>query len=91
MVLRCTVNAQTVTRATDAATEASADKDIKGLIDRRKGQGRVLLSQHLIELLRSGMAMILFEGGENHHPWTSCFESCSMQSRHSFGMNQYSS
>jgi hypothetical protein len=85
MVLRCTVNAQTVARATHAATEASADKDIKGLIDCRKGQGWVLLPKHLIELLRSGMAMVLFEGGEDHHSWTGCLESCSMQSRHSFG------
>jgi hypothetical protein len=64
MVLRGTVNAQTVPRAAHAATEASVDKDIKGLIDRRKGQGRMLLPKHLIELLRSGMAVVLFEGGE---------------------------
>src|SRR5262247_2706734 len=45
----------------------------------------MVLPERLVELLRSGMAMVLFEGGENHHSWTSRLESCSMQSRHSFG------
>jgi hypothetical protein len=63
MILRCTVNAQTVARATHAATEASADKDIKGLIVCRKGQGWVLLPKHLIVLLFCGMAVVLFAGG----------------------------
>src|SRR5439155_24513513 len=83
MVLWCTVNTQTVTRATHAATQASADEHIQSLIDRGKRQGRMVLTKRLIELLRSGVAVVLFEGGENHHSWTSCLKSYSMQSRHS--------
>src|SRR5262245_31191893 len=85
MVLGCAVHAQTVPRATHTAAQASTDEDIQGLIDRRKRQGRMVLPERLVELLRSGMAVVLFEGGENHHSWTSRLESCSMQSRHSFG------
>ena len=57
------LNPQTVTWATDAATQASADEHIQGLIDRGKRQGRMVLPERLVELLRSGMGVILFEGG----------------------------
>ncbi len=80
MILGCTVNAQTVPRATHAAAQAITDEDIKGLIDRRQREGRMVLPERLVELLCSGMAVVLFESGEYHHSWTSRLESCSMQS-----------
>jgi hypothetical protein len=62
MILRCAVDTQTVTRATHTATQASADEDIQGLIDRGKRQGRMVLPERLVELLGSGVAVVLFEG-----------------------------
>src|SRR5207244_11619724 len=85
MALGCRVTAPTVAQATHAAAQVIMDEDIKGLIDRRQREGRMVLPVRLVELLCSGMAVVLFEGGENHHSWTSRLESCSMQSRHSFG------
>src|SRR5215813_14660875 len=85
MVVWCAVDTQTVPWATHATTQASADEHIESLIDRGKRQGRMVLPERLVELLGSGMAVVLFEGRENHHSWTSGLKSCSMQSRHSLG------
>jgi hypothetical protein len=63
MVLGCAVDTQTVTWATHTATQASADEHIKGLIDGGKRQGRMVLPERLVELLRSRMGVVLFEGG----------------------------
>ena len=38
------------------------------------------MPQSVIEMLRRGMGIILFQSGQDHHPRTSCLEPRSMQS-----------
>src|SRR5713101_8457325 len=89
MVLRRPVDAQAVTWTAHTATQPGADEHIERLIDRGKGQGRMVLTECVIEMLRRGMRVVLFECGQDHHPWTSCLEPCSVQSCHSLGHGSY--
>ena len=90
MVLRCPVDAQAVTWTAHTATQPGADEHIERLIDRRKGQGRMVPTERVIKMLRRGMRVVLFESSQDHHPWTSCLEPCSVQLRHSLGHESYS-
>ena len=42
-------------------------------------------TERVIEILRRGMSVVLFESSQDHHPWTGCLEPRSVQSRHSLG------